>query len=152
LFKWWPLLELSWAQRFEALRVLVGLHLVWLRLKLRSIDSNLESLAAIDGLISPQGSLSSASLSLASSSPAEFLEFLNRVAWRFPWVDTCLFKSVYAFSRFRRAGCDVRLSVGVAKEKDGSLIAHAWLEDSDGNSLISDARVDHSSYTKIVSI
>ncbi len=44
-----------------------------------------------------------------------------------PWRYTCLRRSVVLYHLLRRSGRAVELRVGVRKDADGSLAAHAWL-------------------------
>ena len=50
---------------------------------------------------------------------------LRRLPW--PWRYTCLRRSLVLYHLLRRAGRAVELRVGVRKESDGALAAHAWL-------------------------
>ena len=44
-----------------------------------------------------------------------------------PWKHTCLRRCVVIYHELRRAGREVELCVGVRKDADGNLAAHAWL-------------------------
>jgi hypothetical protein len=44
-----------------------------------------------------------------------------------PWRHTCLKRSAVLFYLLRRAGRPVELCIGVRRDNDGKLTAHAWL-------------------------
>jgi hypothetical protein len=44
-----------------------------------------------------------------------------------PWRYTCLRRSVVLYHLLRRAGRRVSLHIGVRKDANGALAAHAWL-------------------------
>jgi hypothetical protein len=45
-----------------------------------------------------------------------------------PWTGTCLRRSAVLFALARRGGLDPRLCVGVRRDEQGVVRAHAWLE------------------------
>jgi hypothetical protein len=49
----------------------------------------------------------------------------RRLPW--PWRSTCLKRAAVLYALLRRSGEDVQLHIGVKRERDGSLAAHAWL-------------------------
>lgn len=52
-----------------------------------------------------------------------------------PWRHTCLKRSAVLFYLLRRAGRPVELCIGVRRDNDGDLAAHAWLT-RDGNAYL----------------
>ena len=52
-----------------------------------------------------------------------------------PWRHTCLKRSAVLFYLLRRAGRAVELCIGVRRDSDGKLAAHAWLT-RDGNAYL----------------
>lgn len=50
---------------------------------------------------------------------------LHRLPW--PWRFTCLKRSAVLFVLLRRHGIPVGFRIGVRREPDGALAAHAWL-------------------------
>lgn len=45
-----------------------------------------------------------------------------------PWASTCLTRALAAQMMLARLGEETRIQIGVAKDEQGSLKAHAWLE------------------------
>ena len=74
-------------------------------------------------------------LSLARFSPSAPLDDLQAAIWvdrflarlRGPWGWTCLRRAAVLFYLLRGAGRDAELCIGVRRDHDGSLHAHAWL-------------------------
>ena len=60
---------------------------------------------------------------------------------RIPRGDTCLVQALVAHTMLRHHGFDPSLAIGVTKEPDGSLRAHAWVE-LDGKVVIGEADLD----------
>lgn len=60
---------------------------------------------------------------------AGLAEYVSQLLWRLPppWRHTCLRRSVVLYHLLRRAGRPVGLRVGVRRDADGALEAHAWL-------------------------
>ena len=52
-------------------------------------------------------------------------QLLHRLPW--PWKHTCLRRCAVLYHLLRRGGQPVQLVVGVRREEDGELAAHAWL-------------------------
>ncbi|HLB53717.1 MAG TPA: lasso peptide biosynthesis B2 protein [Gemmatimonadales bacterium] len=50
---------------------------------------------------------------------------LHRLPW--PWRFTCLKRAAVLYALFRRSGMPVELWIGVRRDPDGHLAAHAWL-------------------------
>ena len=50
---------------------------------------------------------------------------LQRLPW--PWRFTCLKRAAVLYALFRRTGMTVELWIGVRRDPDGQLAAHAWL-------------------------
>lgn len=50
---------------------------------------------------------------------------LHRLPW--PWRFTCLKRAAVLYALFRRSGMQVELWIGVRRDSDGALAAHAWL-------------------------
>jgi len=56
-------------------------------------------------------------------------EWVSRVLWRLPWPwrHTCLRRGVVLFHLLRRAGRPVELHIGVQRDDESAVGAHAWL-------------------------
>lgn len=56
-------------------------------------------------------------------------DYVSRLLYRLPrpWRHTCLRRSAVLYYLLRKSGCPVGLRIGVRKEPDTSLAAHAWL-------------------------
>ena len=70
--------------------------------------------------------------------PGEIVWAVDAASRRFPDA-SCVTQAVSALLLLRRYGYEARFCVGVARSKDGSLDAHAWLE-RDGRVLIGRTR------------
>jgi len=62
------------------------------------------------------------------------LERARRISWavgataaRVPWRSDCLIRSIAASRLLRKRGISATFHLGVAREYDGTLAAHAWL-------------------------
>ena len=79
---------------------------------------------------SPQSSVSSLQSSVFSRQ-SEIIEMIgaatSRAAGVSPWRNRCLVSSLAARCMLRRRKIHSQLSLGVAKEDGGNVIAHAWL-------------------------
>lgn len=56
---------------------------------------------------------------------------VQRAGWVSPWKNRCLVSSLAARCMLRCRKIGSELSLGVAKNSDGKLIAHAWLKSGD---------------------
>jgi hypothetical protein len=60
---------------------------------------------------------------------ADIAEWVDRLLHRLPgpWHYTCLKRAAVLYALLRRAGTAPELRIGVRREPDGKLAAHAWL-------------------------
>lgn len=56
---------------------------------------------------------------------------IPRVAARLPWRADCLVQALAAQRWLRDLGVDTQISIGVDRDEDGGLLAHAWLKHRD---------------------
>jgi hypothetical protein len=63
----------------------------------------------------------------AASSALTVTRALQRAARNLPWECTCLVQGLAGKAMLRRRGLPSTLYLGVAKDKDANLCAHAWL-------------------------
>ena len=56
---------------------------------------------------------------------------IHRTYLRLPWHSTCLVQAIAAMLMLQRRGLDSTLYLGVAREGDVDLAAHAWLRSGD---------------------
>lgn len=57
----------------------------------------------------------------------EVRRLVSGVSSKFPWKPTCLVRALSAHLMLRRRGVEGTLYLGVSREDDGRLRAHAWL-------------------------
>jgi hypothetical protein len=75
------------------------------------------------------------------------VDAVDRIAWAVPLAghyvpgDTCLTQALAVQILLKREGIAAQLQVGVAKDEQGRVTAHAWLE-QDGRVLIGDQGLD----------
>lgn len=116
--------------------------MVWFRLQVFDLNDTINRLKKLQG----KNHLPS------SFSLVEHLDLLERVAVRVYWANTCLYKSVYAYSRLKREGVKLQLHIGVQVQNERSIIAHAWIEDADGTALLHDEPVSNHKYAKLLTL
>lgn len=80
--------------------------------------------------------------------PPERIARYVRYASRFVPGATCLTQALATETLLRQAGRDCRLRIGVAKEHDGTLIAHAWVE-CEGRIVIGGSRASVARYAPL---
>lgn len=78
-------------------------------------------------------------------SPQRVAELVRAVSWRFRWSDTCLIRSIVITRLLRRRGCPASLRIGAKKGEGMGIVAHAWIEDDEGN-VLSEEKEDLSRY------
>ena len=86
----------------------------------------------------------------AAPDDAVAADYIGRVlsGWPRPWAYTCLKRGIVLFHMLRRAGRPVELHIGVRKDADGALQAHAWLVQGGAPYLESD-QSEHRAFTVI---
>lgn len=86
-------------------------------------------------------------------SQAEIGSALGRASRFLFRQDPCLPQALAGYALFNRNGCPVAVRLGTRKQPDGSLKAHAWLEDqSSGEILAGGPRSEIERYTPLAPI
>jgi len=67
----------------------------------------------------------------AAITPGQIAWAVEAVSRRLPWRSSCLVQALAAEALLNRYGCPARLHIGVSKETDRTLLAHAWVESGD---------------------
>ena len=76
------------------------------------------------------------------------VEIVRSVSWRFPWTNTCLIRSLASASILRRYGYRLQLRIGTRKTDSDQLLAHAWLEDAQGQ-VVAEELEDLAQYSRL---
>ncbi|MDZ4673091.1 MAG: lasso peptide biosynthesis B2 protein [Gemmatimonadota bacterium] len=87
---------------------------------------HLVPLNRLTGWVSPRPGSRRHDASVAEAEVAAWVDaVLVRLPW--PWRRTCLKRALTIFALLARSGDPAELRVGVRREGDGTLAAHAWL-------------------------
>lgn len=125
---------------FIYLKVLFGLNLLWLKCRIFSLEKVLSEIKKDNNSITHK-----------KISKEIVFDSIESIAWRMPWVNTCFYKSLFAYSVLKEQGDSVFLKIGVRKNQK-TLLAHAWLEDSLGEVLYSTEDITSETYEKLLQL
>ena len=130
-------LQLSNADKLLVLNALLLLQVNWLLVRIRPFEQLRTSSRPGDSNKPMPAERTNRILSLVESA--------SRAA---PWTDNCLLRGLTGLQLMEKFGTPANLSIGVKREADGTIQAHAWLECADGRPL-SDELIDIADYQRL---